>query len=1391
MNAIDQKHADNLRIALLGMYHSGEDGFEGLLGVALGSLTGQTFRLASSGSQRGRDGDSAFDRGETYFEGKRYRDPPGRPEISAKLYDLANDDTGQVDLWVLGATCEIPALTIADAEAFTKLHGIGIVKLDWSDNDFGSLLTAVVAAGESAKKLITDSLLQQGQSNLTPAAVAAIDHFSTHPSLPARIGTLRQSLSAEEAGLGHARSLNKEWMEKLFASKVRARAEFGQPLAPLDLSGVTAVPRSQQVKLVNAFTGQPASEFYAVVGEEGVGKSWICATAWLTVSPRTLLLICPADELLSPEATRDFQTFLIDKLIRQTGWQESERATNRWQRRLRGWRANPAPDNLRLTLIVDGLNQPRKADWARWLDRAAAELKDLGGCLVVTTRSTHWDHIRQSLASRVTQVNVPPFTEAEVKTVLTSKGIDPGKASSSVLASLNNPRLLGIAVDLLAAKDVEEAGQLSVGRLLFEHMRKAQVSGAAPLSGPEFATLLKTLAEDVLDRLRQQKPDDLRLFGSDTRIALEAVATSRFFKPVAAAPLLYEIESEGLNLGLALSLVSALESEQRNKRDPRDRLGIILEPIGALDEAAKVVFLAVQIACLQADSTLGVKAALIEHFVSLQNLSTDDFEAFGMLVKVAPDAFLLAAENVYCSKSHYANDDWLLFAMLKHRDDGAVWPSIEVATKRWLSLFSLAPERFMFKRAGRDTPEAVAEEQEKRIAALAKAKSELTEREQQFVASSLIETESWNFDPLLKATFYLLAGRPLEEFAPYFVRWAFSDAYGPAIYAADKEFRQLVGFNRVDWTETKDALLVELERLPEDGTSNPGKWARVEILRAIGSLGESADAEKLADWLTRDRERFPGWHRHDNYCATDPCDPASAKPDNIDATAAMYRSIDPAKLANHMGRSEEDHVFDMARLGVARFKPEDALIAHRALADDVLSRTDLPRRQGGLALLEHASALTSAQASNFLAAGQASSASFDDSDQSKTDEWLTAQYSVRLGLAHLTPNEQLDAVAAVTGVILLDTLGAMQAADEASVQAALERVFQNGPANSQSAVLGAIQYTKPVLTSRAREIISHLIRSENSIVRGQALGIAATLADPQLLKQIADSDWSAASLDRSATFERWYGSSAVLEAAKASLLPPEDALERMHLDHYGFAAVELGAGAASAIAKRVEAALTLALGYSAPRGLPEMTTVSPSLADNSPPLVSLSDSPPKDQQARWDRIGETTAQFNERQNRAGQAFDVFVQNLTKANANLVLSDLTLNGMRALVAANPDAGRRWLVVVQGASDQQLMHLHHVGVQLALAMAGTDQDEAARLLDRLLKLDPTVRRVSGAAKLPTEALQLWRSANLAFVDALCRRRLVTRRTNAEIATEVNAALLAGRGDIVQRVVSRDVV
>lgn len=166
-------------------------------------------------------------------------------------------------------------------------------------------------------------------------------------------------------------------------------------------------------------------------------------------------------------------------------------------------------------------------------------------------------------------------------------------------------------------------------------------------------------------------------------------------------------------------------------------------------------------------------------------------------------------------------------------------------------------------------------------------------------------------------------------------------------------------------------------------------------------------------------------------------------------------------------------------------------------------------------------------------------------------------------------------------------------------------------------------------------------------------------------------------------------------------------------------------------------------------------------------------------------MGESEAAFDARQQRMSEAFQEFKNELSRADAMLVLSDLTLEGVKAMTKADPSLAPRWLGVLTSASDRQLQHLHQFAAELAIAAVALGMPGADALLNRALSLDPTVRRVQGNAKAPSIIMALWRDADSAPLRAICKRRLVSARSDAEIALEVMAAFLAVKDGLVAEV------
>jgi hypothetical protein len=255
----------------------------------------------------------------------------------------------------------------------------------------------------------------------------------------------------------------------------------------------------------------------------------------------------------------------------------------------------------------------------------------------------------------------------------------------------------------------------------------------------------------------------------------------------------------------------------------------------------------------------------------------------------------------------------------------------------------------------------------------------------------------------------------------------------------------------------------------------------------------------------------------EDYCATDPCDPASARPENISKTASAYDAIDVAALRTGIGTTAQDHFFSDARPGVAHFASESAVHALRRFARNVTERDGRPRRQGILELSSNSAVLDPELVEKLITLASVN----DDSkagDDGK-DEWITAQYALVSALPHKTSNEQLEVIASLHGrSLLVPMLEQTSPADEAIVDGHLDRAIQTGNADVLVRVLSFIQYSRPSVSVRARQNLMTLFDSPDRMVRSSALSIAARLRDPAMLKRIADSGWDAHTLTAKENF---------------------------------------------------------------------------------------------------------------------------------------------------------------------------------------------------------------------------------------------------------------------------------
>ena len=805
-----------------------------------------------------------------------------------------------------------------------------------------------------------------------------------------------------------------------------------------------------------------------------------------------------------------------------------------------------------------------------------------------------------------------------------------------------------------------------------------------------------------------------------------------------------------------------------------------MEPVSGLDITAETVGLATEVACLKDSCQVDVASALIRHYVGLQNLPQERRESFGALINKNPEAFVKAAGDAALVEGGISTSDWLDVAILKARNLEGVRKELERNIPDWLSYYSLSPDRLMYTSIRSESAEKTQAERQKVTNSLEEKLQGLTDAERTYIEKNLVRRDEGDLDRLHRLAFFLLAGLPLEPFAGSLFSFTFSTSLTPTIHAPRREFEHLIRFNYLDWDATRAALAKRIGNLGQT-RSSVGDWAVVNALRVTGDQSDAAEAEQLAELLTKDRDRLSAWRLIENYCATDPCDPDTLRPDNIGNTAEQYRNIPVDQVFLTRSNSHEALFFDMAMPGVARFEPEAGPEAIRRLADHMLTRQGLARHQALLALLPTSVLMERPVVDALVTSAQSSTDDPAGHPGDHDDEWFTAQLLLFTAIPHLSGDEQLRAINGIrTNSILLNLIDSLKPASSTVVEALLEDAFAEMDTHRLIRLLRAINHAESPLTPRSTNIIADLLAFPDKGIRTEALGIASSSENELLLKRLAESDWDAGRLTAEDDhFELWYGSAALMAAVSAGILELAQALERMALSHYGFAADRLGTTAASLVTGRVHVAIEKVLNLGALTALPEIEQTIPDSTSTLPPSILVREEPPPgDPWAAFARLAETDEQLQERQRRLRQAYQRFSKHLTNADAHLIATDLTATGMAAIVAARPDIINVWHAFLLQAGEAQKRSLHLFAMQFAGAIARDYADLAVAVFRAYSTVTPLVRHVVGMAKVPNEAEVLWSHANVPQIAAECSKQLEDCTSDREIAIEVLAAFKHGQ-------------
>lgn len=1386
---------EDLRAALLALKPAGPGGFEGLLATVLGKISGQDFRLAKSGLQNGKDG-ATFASEDNYisFEGKLYNTKINDNEILTKITRLIGSGAPP-DLWVLGATVEVSTQLLDPMQVAAARNGIGTLVLDWPSSSTVPPLAAACAIANEETCAFLRHNVNDAAAKKAEAALAKIRQAKAfRPSAD----SLVRAIQEPSLGLANAKTANARWLESALADRSRAKATFGQVLAP---NAAGPLPLRQRPALVQQvhqhLMTAPSRKIVALVGGEGRGKSWLLAQSWLELADRPLLAVIPATDLKPVAAYGSLTPFLISKLIQQTDESDEEISRKRWERRIMQWKEQAQEASPRFILCVDGLNQQPGFDWPRWLDAAAAVVEQLGGALIITARESYFnERIRSAVHAKIATVRVPEWTETDLREILSAKGIDARKIKPAVLTRLRNPRILGIAFELLDKVEVLDFNELSVERLLFEHIRAGVRDGNAAEPPDQFSKRLAQHAQAILERVKHQQREDQLIFdradgqGGHTLSAdLLAVTAEHFFQPLPEDHTLYTLADDGLSLALGLSIIKALQKAERNERDVADALDELIEPIAALDRTADAVFSGVMASSIDEQCSLAIRRALICGFLRLQNIDAQNYPAFVAIARNATDAAMWALFDLSTTTSRYAaNKDWLSAALRECRHKPECCSVITAHVSDWLRSYSLDPKIGLMSTSGHDNADNIAKDIAKRTQVLAQKMARLSAAERQFLENNMLERKDYDPSRLWEDAFEMLAGMPLAGFAEQLVACSFSLALNSSLRAPYDEYLALIRFNRRDWEETRRRLLEASDFLAQNDTSHTGQWALVAILRGTSTVEDAKREEQLVEELTKDREKFGSWRLVEKYCTADPCDPASTKPDNIDATAKRYGEVNVDEISRQRFMGADDHFVRDALPGLARFAPELAIESWRKIARSIVAR-EAPELMLGVTSLErHCAMLDSEAVCKLIEIANTLSSPRDLESKDSRDNWIAAQYAIQIAFPHLDGNAQLDILVGLPshGPPLLKLSEVFKSATPEKLEHALDKAIQSGEHSRALSALLFARRSSTNLTPRSRTLIGQFAEHERSAVRAEAMDIIAHLKDADLIEGVVTTGWNAILLDpRENHFEIWYGSLVIIQAAKQGMISPDDALERITPRLYSVAAEVLGAGCHAAVAARLTAAARKALSTELPFAPPAVEQDMGTADRAIPPLLSLAEPDeilgPK---AFFRRMSETPEDFEARQRQGWEAFNRFEAALTKEKARLIVEDTGFDGVDACVSTSPDHCASFVRELLGLDERKLVHVQNFALMLARAVSRYDLTLARELFDRLSGRRAYVSLVFGLSKVPLEAICVWESADGGALDDLRMLRLDRAANDHQLAQEVLAALMAGKTEFLEQ-------
>jgi hypothetical protein len=822
----------------------GPEGLEGLIARLLERLTGSRFFLAKAGSQEGRDM-STGGFGGTWIavESKRFRSSTSfkRRELLGELVEAARSSA--LDLWVLASTARVPDQIVSALREEGAARGIAVETLDAPSDRLGDLPVLCAAYGDEATPFLGAIVSENDLRRV-------LEEIRTHSAFTPLLENIRERFNAGSIGYAQALASSHAYLLSAFGEARRARVELGQPINVLEDGGRHVVERRQALSALDSWwSGWPsASKPFALLGEEGMGKTWAIAS-WLARGLQTqnralpLTLFLPSSGISSSDA--------LDLIAGALASCTEVRDSHFWSRRARAFAERSPAKRPALFLILDGLNERPQFNWRALLESLQISPWKDQVAVVLTCRPAYWhEYLAYSLQRSIQLFELEAYDDVELTSALEKAGLNTTELSKTLDPLLRHPRYLDMTVKYREA--LEQSGDVTVDRLLYEDWKDRTSRKQGLFSEEEFRSFLVRLAEEHRESLLSKRDiQDLLPHGDEFLTGLDEIITGGILVRRSFGQ--YAVEPRRLIQGFGLLLAEEVRSvTDQGEAVMREAMASFLEPHADMDRKVAVCRFAATFAIVEPGFPEAAQYVLLEHWVGIRNLSWEDVESFTAYLPASIAAYLRLVERSWTTRrGNHQVQSLLVRAFFRWRESMRVQEALVDVCERWLSYVHPFAYRFM-----RDEDESRRANLRREIEE--RAGRSLNPGDKFHLVDELEVVEDARFLELADAALLLASLFPRAPFMPALRRWALSRS----IMGHPDEHAEVAWMLRWSDEDLWPALEVAVRPLLEGP-----RVAQQAAWRLLWASGRE-EATLVLDSLPKDL--FPPAYEDKTY-AEDPC----------------------------------------------------------------------------------------------------------------------------------------------------------------------------------------------------------------------------------------------------------------------------------------------------------------------------------------------------------------------------------------------------------------------------------------------------------------------------------------------------------------------------------------